>query len=162
MSGEATKEHVTTVHPSAIQIQNITTLQIKHHSDDIKTHMFRNSDVRHFTPLRTPLDLAAEEWTSEQVTAKAICLKNAQDSIVLGPLTILRRLHLQSEGYGCSRYLQRLNQLFKTPITAASVSFSVFLPDIQSSRSTLVRCLVESRVFLVLAILPLFVFSRLK
>ena len=43
-----------------------------------------------------PLDLAAEEWASEQVTAKAICLKNAQDSTVPGPLTILRRLRLRS------------------------------------------------------------------
>ena len=67
--------------------------------------MFRNSDVRNFTPLRTPLDLAAEEWTSEQVTAKLICLKNAQDSIVPRPLTVLRWLRLQSGGYGCSRYL---------------------------------------------------------
>ena len=114
MSGEATKEHVTTAYtrvPSKSKIlvnklpNKETTLQIKHHSDDIKTHMFRNSDVRNFTPLRTPLDLAAEEWTSEQVTAKLICLKNAQDSIVPGPLTILRWLRLQSGGYGCSRYL---------------------------------------------------------
>ena len=45
------------VHPSAIQIQIIneqtsnkkTTFQIRHHSDDIKTYMFRNSDVRSFT-----------------------------------------------------------------------------------------------------------------
>ena len=35
---------------------------------------------------------------------------------------------------------------FKTPITVASVSFSVFLPDIRSSRTIHVRCLVESRV----------------
>ena len=85
MSGEAAKERVTTAYtwvPSKSKLlanelpNKETTLQIKRHSDDIKTHLFRNSDVRNFT-LRMPLDLAAEEWASEQVTAKAICLRNA-------------------------------------------------------------------------------------
>ena len=49
------------LHPSAIHIQiseqtpnKVTTFQIKHHSDDIKTHVFRKSDVRSF---RMPFDL---------------------------------------------------------------------------------------------------------
>ena len=88
MSGETAKERVTTTYtrvPSkskskllANELPNKeTTLQIKCHSDDIKTHMFCNSDVRNFTLTQNAVDLAAEEWASEQVTAKAICLKSA-------------------------------------------------------------------------------------
>ena len=86
MSGEATKERVTTTYtrvPSKSKLlanelpNKETTLQIKCHSDDIKTHMFCNSDVRNFTLTQNAVDLAAEEWASEQVTAKAICLKSA-------------------------------------------------------------------------------------
>ena len=56
MSNEAVKEHVTTAYTRvtskslASELPNKeTTLQIKRPSDDIKTHVFRNSDVRNFT-----------------------------------------------------------------------------------------------------------------
>ena len=58
MSGEAAKERVTTACtrvPSKSKLlanelpYKETTFQIKRHSDDIKTHVFRNSDVRNFT-----------------------------------------------------------------------------------------------------------------
>ena len=55
MSGEAAKERVTTAYtrvPSKSKLlanEFPNTLQIKRHSDDIKTHVFRNSDVRNFT-----------------------------------------------------------------------------------------------------------------
>ena len=86
MSGEAAKERVTTAYtrvPSKPKLlanrlpNKETTLQIKRHSDDIKTHTFRNSDVRSFTLFRTPFDLAVEGWASEQATVKMVCLKNA-------------------------------------------------------------------------------------
>ena len=35
--------------------------------------------------LRTPFDLAAEEWPSKQVTAKAVCLKNVKVRGCLNP-----------------------------------------------------------------------------
>ena len=59
MSGEAAKERVTTAYtrvPSKSKLlanklpNKETNLQIKRHSDDIKTHVFRNSNVRSFTP----------------------------------------------------------------------------------------------------------------
>ena len=65
MSGEAAKEWVTIAYT---QVQSTSKLlanklpnkiSIKHPSDDIKTHVFRNSDVRSF---RMPFDLATEEW----------------------------------------------------------------------------------------------------
>ena len=58
MSGEAAKERVTTAYtrvPSKSKLlanelpNKKTTLQIKHQNDNIKTHMFRTSDVRNFT-----------------------------------------------------------------------------------------------------------------
>ena len=58
MSGKAAKERVTTAYtrvPSKSKLlanelpNKETTLQIKRHSDDIKTHVFLNSDVRNFT-----------------------------------------------------------------------------------------------------------------
>ena len=56
MSGEAVKECVTTAYTRvtskslANELPNKeTTLQIKRHSDNIKTHVFRNSDMRNFT-----------------------------------------------------------------------------------------------------------------
>ena len=58
MSSEAAKERVTTAYtrvPSKSKLlanelpNKETTLQIKRHSDDIKTHVFRNSNVRNFT-----------------------------------------------------------------------------------------------------------------
>ena len=53
----------------------------------------------------------------------------------------------RSEAASFAKRSLRLQQVSPmAPITAASVSFSVFLPDIQSSRSILVRCLVKSRV----------------
>ena len=62
MSSEAAKEWVTITYtrvPSTSKLANklpnkVTTFQINHHSDDIKTHVFRNSDVRSF---RMPFDL---------------------------------------------------------------------------------------------------------
>ena len=69
MSGEAAKERVTTAYtrvPSKSKLlvnrlpNKETTLQIKHHSDDIKTHTFRNRDVRSFTLFRTPFYLAGD------------------------------------------------------------------------------------------------------
>ena len=62
MSSEAAKECVTIAYtrvPSTSKLVNklpnkVTTFQIKHHSDDIKTHVFRKSDVRSF---RMPFDL---------------------------------------------------------------------------------------------------------
>ena len=58
MSGEAAKERVTTTFTRVLSKSKLlvselpnkeTSLQIKRHSDDIKTHVFRNSDVRNFT-----------------------------------------------------------------------------------------------------------------
>ena len=69
MNGEATKELVTTAYtrvPSKFKLlanripNKETTLQIKRHSDNIKTHTFHNSHVRSFTLFRTPFHLAAE------------------------------------------------------------------------------------------------------
>ena len=106
---EAAKERVTTAYtrvPSKSKLlanelpNRETTLQIKRHSDDIKTYVFRNSDVRNFTPTQNAVD--TEKLASEQVTAKAICLKNTQDSMVSGTphrseaaLFAKRRLWLQ-------------------------------------------------------------------
>ena len=86
MGGEAAKERVTTAYtwvPSKSKLlanelpNKETTSQIKRHSDDIKPtcSVIAMWEVVH--SLRTPFDLAAEEWPSEQVTAKAVCLKNA-------------------------------------------------------------------------------------
>ena len=83
------------------------------HSDDIKPtcSVIPMWEVAH----STPFDLAAEEWPSEQVTAKAVCLKNAYGSKMPEPLTVLRRLSLRGGSYGCSSYLRWLDPLFKTP-----------------------------------------------
>ena len=54
MSDEAMEEYVTTAYirvpfKSKLLPNKKTTLRIKHHSDDVKTHMFHSSNVRNFT-----------------------------------------------------------------------------------------------------------------
>ena len=54
-----------------------TTPQIKRHSDDIKTHVFRNSDVRNFTLTQNAPWPSRGGMGKQTGDVKAVCLKNA-------------------------------------------------------------------------------------
>ena len=84
---------------------------------------------------------------------------------MLGPLTILTHLCLRSGGYSCSRYLQWLNHgstiFLKCQQSAKTYSVGTnFLVQVHFQLGSLLGHLwsLES-LFLVLAILPLFIFS---
>ena len=89
--------------------------------------------MRNFTLTQNAVDLAAEEWTSKHAG-------DGESNLPLKRITFdgAGTPH-RSEAASFAKRRLRLQQvslmarLFKTPITAASVSFSVFLPDFQSS-----------------------------
>ena len=82
----AAKERVTTAYtrvPSKSKLlanelpNKETTLQIKRHSDNIKTHVFHNSDVRNFTLTQNAPWPSCRGMGKQTDDAKAVCLKNA-------------------------------------------------------------------------------------
>ena len=175
MSGETTKERVTTTYtrvPSKSKLlanelpKKETTLQIKRHSDNIKPtcSVIAMWEVVTLTQnaLWSSRDLAAEEWPSEQVMTKAVCLKMLKVRRCRNPSPFWGAFICEAEVMvaagisDCSMDFLKCRQSTTTYSIGAAFLVQVHF----QTGSLLVRLWSLESLFLVLVILPSFIFCH--